>query len=242
MSHLRGIKVMGLSLVAMLALAAFAAASASASQPKAELESGAFPVSFTGSGGTGTLEVVPTPTRTVTCTSNSSSGEIASATTTKKVKVVFKGCTSTGPFGIKVNCSSSGAATGEIVSSLLKGSLFYITAGSSEAGIDLEPESAPEFAKFTCGGIETLTVTGSVVGKLTPVNAAFGTSFTLTFTQSAGIQNPQGYLAATGCAFTKDTLNTAGTGFESFSKQSGVSGTETLTTSKKLKIVSSKCA
>ena len=241
MSHLRGIKIIGLSLVAMLALAAFAAASASASQPSAELESGTFPVSFTGSGGEGTLEVLPTPTRTVTCTSNSSKGNIASATTVNKVNVIFKGCTSTGPFGIKVNCSTSGAATGEIISTSLKGSLFYLTAGSNAAGTDLEPESGTEFAKFTCGGLETLTVTGSVVGKLTPVNGPFSTSFTLTFSQKEGHQEPEGYLAASGCGFVKDVLNTAGTGFESFSKQSGVKGTETVTATKKLKIVSSKC-
>jgi hypothetical protein len=241
MSHLRGIKVMGLALVAMLAFAAFAA-SASASEPKAELESGAFPVTFTGSGGLGVLEVLPTPTRIVHCTANTSSGEISSATTAKKVKVIFKGCTSTGPFGIKVNCSSSGAATGEIVSFLLKGLIVYIKAGTSDTGIDLEPESGTEFAKFTCGGgIETLSVTGTVVGVLTPVNSAFTTAFTLTFAQKEGHQIPEGYLANTGCGFVKDVLNTAGSGFESFSKQSAVEGTETLTTSKKMKVTASKC-
>jgi hypothetical protein len=249
------IKTLSVALAAVFVFGAVAAASASASQPKAELESGTFPVSFTGAGGAGTLEVLPTPKRTVSCTGNKSSGEIASATTVKKAKVIFTGCTATGPFGIKVNCTSSGAATGEIVSNLLEGSLQYIALHELEiagkkvktnVGIDLKPESPnTEFAKFVCGGVQEMKVTGSVIGMLTEINGAFGTSFTLTFLQTEGHQLPETFFATSGCAATTDVLSTTGTslgfGGETFAaKQSGVEGTETLTTPK-MKVVASSC-
>lgn len=243
------IKTLSLSLAAVFVFGAMAAASASASQPKAELESGAFPVSFTGSGGAGKLETVAegTKVRTVNCTGNNSSGKISGATTISAATVKFTGCTATGPFGIKLGCKTSGAATEEIVTNALKGTLFYIKSGSSEAGVDLEPESGTEFAKFVCGGIQEISVTGSVVGKLTPVNAAFGTAFTLEFVQKAGLQSPEGYLAASGCGFTKDVLMSKGTslgfGGENFAAiQSGVEGKESITTGSKMKIVSNSCA
>lgn len=223
-------------LVALAAMAFLGAGTASASQPKAEPEGGAFPVSFSGSGGEGTLETVAegTKVRTVTCTSNTSSGEVNSATTAKNVKVIFKGCTTKGPFGT-LNC-------GEIKTVALRGTLFYLVAGSSEVGIDLEPESGTTFATFTCGGIETLTVKGSVIGKLTPVNS-LTKSFTLTFSQKSGKQEPETYLAATGCGATKDTLTTEGSGFEKFGPiQSGIKATESLTMGKAIKVASTKCA
>lgn len=247
MKHL---KMLGLAAVAALAvMATIGAAAASASQPKVEPEGGTFPVTFTGSGGAGKLETTPEgaekKVRTVNCTENTSSGEVNSATTVKKVAVTFKGCTATGPFGIKLNCTTAGKAAGEIVTTTLKGTLVYIKSGSSEAGILLEPESGTTFAEFTCGGVQKLTVTGSLVGKLTPVNTLTN-AFTLTFSQTAGVQSPEGYLAPTGCAFTKAVTSSAGTavgfGGENFGAiQSGVEGTESLTTSKKMKVVSTSC-
>jgi hypothetical protein len=213
--------------------------SASASQPKFEYESGQFPVSFAGSGGAGKLETVAegTKVRKVNCNSNTSTGELSSATTVSNIVVKFKECTTTGPIGEKMSC-------GEIVTTKLKGKLYYLTAGSSEVGVDLEPESGTEFAKFVCKNIfvtETLTVTGSVVGKLTPVNT-LANKFTLTFSQKAGHQEPEGYLAAVGCAFTKDVLSTTGSGSDVFGPiQSGVEGVETITTAENVKVVATKC-
>jgi hypothetical protein len=239
------IKTLSVALAAVFVFGAIAAAGASASQPKAELESGAFPITFTGSGGTGVLEVLPEPKRKVTCTSNTSSGNIASSTTITGAKVIFKGCTAEGPFG-NVSCNTSGANSGEIKSTTLKGKLVYLIAGSARVGMDLEPETGTEFAKFVCGGVQELIVTGSVIGELTKVNEPFGTSFTLTFTQTEGHQAFESYLNPTGCTAVKDVLMTEGKalfiGGENFAaKQSAVQGTEALTTSKKMKIVSSKC-
>jgi hypothetical protein len=237
-----------LSLVALAAMAVMAligAGTAAASQPKAEPEGGAFPVAFSGSGGAGTLETVSESgkVRTVSCTGNTSSGEVNSATTVKNGKVKFTGCTTSGPFGNNWTCTSSGAASGEVVTAALKGTLYYLVSGTAETGILLEPESGANFASFTCKGIllsETLTVTGAVVGKLTPVNS-LTTSFTLTFTQTAGVQSPATYLNAA-CSATGAVLSTAGSGAETFGPiQSGVGATESLTTAKNIKVAATKC-
>jgi hypothetical protein len=243
---MKQIKMLGLAaLAAMAVMALVGAGTASASQPKAEPEGGTFPVSFTGSGGAGTLETVSESgkVRTVTCTGNTSSGEVNSATTVKKVNVKFTGCTTSGPFGNNWTCTSSGAASGEVVTVALKGTLYYVKAGSSESGILLEPESGSTFASFTCKGIflsETLTVSGAVVGKLTPLNS-LTSSFTLTFTQTAGVQSPESYLD-NACSAVKAVLSTTGSGAETFGPiQSGISATESLTTAKKIKIAATKC-
>lgn len=246
---MRYLKMLGLAgLAALAVMAIVGAGTASASQPKAEPEGGTFPVEFSGTGGAGKLETVAegTKVRTVNCEGNKSSGKISSATSATNVSVKFTGCTATGPFGIKLACTSPGAASGEIVTSTLKGTLFYIKAGSSEVGIDLEPASGTQFAEFTCGGVQKIVVTGSVVGKLTPVNTLTNT-FTLSFTQTAGKQSPEGYLAASGCGFTKDVTSSTGTalgfGGENFGPiQSGIEGSETLTTSKKIKVASTSCS
>jgi len=237
-----------LALIAVLAFSAIASASASASQPKAEPEGGTFPVGFTGSSATGgTLETVKG--RLVTCTSDSSKGSIDSATTVTNVIVIFKGCTASGPFGIKLPCAS-GKTSGEIETVALKGTLFYVKAGSSDSGVLLEPTSGPmtKFASFLCGptlGVEeTLAVRGSVVGAITPVNT-LTTAFSLKFTQTKGVQSPLEYLDAT-CTKKKAALETEGVGkgfgSETWAyEQSGVGTTESLTTSKKVKISASSC-
>jgi hypothetical protein len=241
------LKMLGLAaLAALCVMALVGAGTASASEPKAEPEGGAFPVEFSGSGGTGLLETVAegTKIRKVHCTENTSVGEIDSATTAKNVEVTFKGCTAEGPFG-NVNCTTAGKSTGEITTTTLKGTLVYIKSGSSEAGILLQPVSG-NFAEFTCGGLQKLAVSGSVVGKLTPVNTLTKT-YTLTFSQKAGKQEPETYLANSGCGATKATLSTTGTKVffpgENFGPiQSGIQGSETLTLNKNVKVNSTSCA
>jgi len=247
MSYVRKMRVWGAALMAVFAFSAIASASASASQPKAEPEGGTFPVTFTGSSAVGgTLETVKK--RLVTCTSDTSKGSISSATTVTGAKVIFKGCAASGPFGVKLPCKSSGKASGEIETVALKGTLFYVKAGSSESGVLLQPESGTTFASFVCGptlGVEeTLAVRGSVVGVIAPVNSLVS-AFTLTFSQTAGVQSPIEYLSAT-CAKTKASLETEGVG-KGFGSEtwafecSGIAGAESLSTSKKMKIAASSC-
>jgi hypothetical protein len=109
----------------------------------------------------------------------------------------------------------------------------------------ISPESGTTFASFTCKGIflsETLTVSGGVIGELTPVNSLTN-SFTLTFNQTGGHQAPETYLSNTGCSATKAVLSTTGSGAESFGPiQSGIKATESLTTSKKIKVAATSCS
>jgi hypothetical protein len=238
-------KTLPLALVAILAVGALMAASASANQPKAEPEGGTFPVTFSGTGGAGKLQTVAegSKSREINCSGNSSTGEVNSGTTVKNAKVKFTGCTATGPFGVKLSCNSSGAASGEIVTAVLKGKLVYLKATGSEAGIDLETETAgAKLVEITCGGIQKLAVTGSVIGKLTPVNSLTKT-YTLTFAQSAGHQAFENYFITPNgaCTATKDVLTTVGSGFESFTQQSAIEGTETLSLSKAIKVNSTNC-
>lgn len=236
-----------------IALATFAVAglafapAASASQPKFEPEGGTFPVTFSGTGGAGTLETVPdgTKVRVVKWVGNTISGEINSSTTLRHVVLTFTGATATGPFGSNVACTGPGLSSGEFVTTSLKGMLVYVKAGSSEVGIDLQPESGTAFAEFTCGGLQKFVISGSVIGKLTPVNSLTN-SFTLTFTESAGKQSPESSLSPTGCTATKDVLSAIGTavgfGGENFGPlQIGFAKSESLTTSKKMKVAASSC-
>ncbi|HEX6456180.1 MAG TPA: hypothetical protein VF009_06630 [Solirubrobacterales bacterium] len=236
------LKLLGLAVVAaMAAMAVLGASMASASEPVSESEGGK-PVTFTGMGGASTLEVLPEggKSRTVNCTSTKSSGEFSLASTEKFTKITFNGCTATGPFGTKVSCSS-GLMGGEIFTTALKGTLVYLTAGSSEAGIDLEPESGTTIATFTCG-FESMTVTGSVIGKFTPVNT-WATAYALKFAQTGGKQEAETFLANVGCAPVTDVLSTTGTGAEAFGpRQSGLAAEEKMTFVKQVRMATSKCS
>jgi hypothetical protein len=244
MSYLRNIKVMGLALVAMLLFSGIAAASASARQPHTE----GFPVNLTGTSGAGKLETIKDEkglVRTFSCTGDTTSAEINSETSLKGVQFIFTGCTATGPFGENAPCKSAGAGENEIRAEPLKGELIYLVANSSRAGMDFKPEAGETFASFTCVGLfgitEHLTVTGSVVGELTPVNV-LSNKFELILKQTKGRQEPEEYLDPVPCKGVKDVLETTGSNFESFGPlQSGLEATETVTTSKNLKVVSSKC-
>jgi hypothetical protein len=236
------LKLLGLAVVAaMAAMVVLGASLASASEPISESEGGKA-VTFTGAGGASTLEVLPEggKSRTVNCTSSKSSGEFALASTEKFTKITFTGCTATGPFGTKVSCSS-GLMGGEIFTAALKATLVYLTAGSSEMGIDLEPEAGTTIATFTCG-FESMTVTGSVIGKFTPVNT-LTTAYTLKFAQTGGKQAPESFLANVGCASVMDVLSVTGTGAEAFGpRQSGLALEEKLTFAKAVRMASTKCA
>jgi len=234
----------GLVALSVLGLSAVSAANALASgQPKFETESGEIKgTTFTGTGGAGVLET--TAGDTVSCKGNTSSGELNSATTVKNVLVKFTGC-STSISGFKAPCKTTGAAAEEIRTNALKGETAYLIKGSNRAGLDLQPEAAGgSFAVFGCtllGQTATLTVTGSVVGELTPVNAAFGTAFTLTLNQTKGVQEFTKFLSPANCESVEDILKTKSEGAKVFGPtQSGVQGTEKITTSKNIKIVSNK--
>jgi len=230
--YLRNLKVGGAALVAVLMFSALATASASAAKPEFK-SPGGFPVKFTATSGAGKLETagVDGVHRTVTCKSDTASGEITGAKTAKAIVVVFKECSAV-ESGITFNC-------GTITTNKLTAEPNYLTnpAVAGEVGLDLKPEAGNEFAKFTCTAgflSETLTVTGSVVGKITPTNKLTKT-YALTFAQTAGKQRYEGYFV--GATFTKDILETAGAGAHIFGpEQSAIEGTESITTEKEVEL------
>jgi hypothetical protein len=228
MKDKRNLRVMGLALVAVFLLGAVGAASASAALPEFKAPGG-FPVKFSAESGAGTLETVAG--RTVTCKKDKATGEVGSATEAKNIVATLEECT-TGAFGITFNC-------GTITSNTLKASPHYLTNPntSTEVGLDFLPVSGTEFAKFTCTSIfgnETLAVKGSAVGKITPINKATK-SATLTFAQTNGKQKYEGYFV--GATFTKDTLETTGTGLMGFGpEQSAIERVYTVLFEKEIEI------
>jgi hypothetical protein len=199
---------------------------------------------ITGTGEAGTLET--TAGSTVSCKGNTSSMTLNSFTKLDAVLVKFTGCSTViGPF--KAPCKSATGASGEIITSHLSAELVYLTKASGRGGFVLEPETAGPIATFGCtflGQTATLTVRGSVVGEVTPVShgvpLVYGTAFTLTFGQTKGHQELESYLSPATCAPIPSVLETESSGAQSFpSTQSGIRGTEKMTTSKKIAIFTS---
>jgi len=177
----------GLGLLAALLIGGPLAASASASLPEF---SGPFPKAFTSTGKTATVETVAK--LQATCTGASDEGTIETPKT-GTAKIRLTGCKALG-----FECQSKGAKAGEIVTSTLVNTLGYINAQKKEVGLDLSgPASGAPFAEFTCSEY-TITVTGSVIGKLTPLNKALkaGKKVSLKFKQSKGKQKPTNFEGA----------------------------------------------
>jgi hypothetical protein len=241
------LRSLGLAALAALSVMAFVASAASASEPVGTPNPAGFPVGFSGAGGTGTLETTPDSGGTVHkvhCTASTSTGELSSASTTKNTVVKFTGCTDASS---GVPCTSSGAASKEIVTNKLHGTLVYLATNSSKSGVLLKPETGTTFAAFACGlfGINAnVTVSGEVLGELTPVNV-FTKTFTLTFKKTAGHPIPSSYLNPTGCGHvsTTDSLKSSSTGAQVWGPlTSGLEGSQTLTFTKEIKVDATVCA
>jgi hypothetical protein len=230
----RNLKTLGLSFLAVFLLGAIAAASASAAQPTFEIEGGGT-TTFSGSGKGGTLETIEDSGgkhHAVSCTGSKSAGTVNSSSKATKITVTFTGCTSSG-----TACTTAGANSGEIITKALEGELFFREKGTTNTVLLLKPEGGGNFAEFKCGfGLETISVAGNVAGDLTPVNSLTN-SFTLSFAQTSGVPSPGAYESSS-CALTSTLLETTGSGPENFSKlDSGIKGSETVTTTKKVKIL-----
>lgn len=224
----------GLALVAALLFSAVAAGSALAAGPGPEFVS-PFPNPFTSSGGAGELNTTGGQPP-VKCEANTNVGEIANGQAVNKVKVTFTGCKTTLLF--TVACTSSGQPSGTIVTNNLTGTLVTLPLSTEKerkehTGILLRPESGAEFAKFTCGGVETITVTtsidstgqaGGLVGELKPVNVKTKTATLVLEEVAAGVQRWTSYLDRPECKLhTGVFLLSSGSGLLNFSNvQSGI--------------------
>lgn len=217
------VRMLGLALVAALAVTAVAVSSASAATCSTKpCFTGPYPNTFTSKSGAGTLETVGGTK--VKCSSDSTEGgEITGEKTDKVKSVVFKGCESSG-----FKCSTSGAASGEIKTSELESTLGYINKSTKEVGIELKPKGGGNFATFECTAFVKVTVKGSVIAVITPINTET-TKYTLKFTQTKGKQTPQNLEGQ-----SKDTLESSvdGGAFE----ESGEETSDELTLAKTAKI------
>lgn len=157
---------------------------------------------FTSTSGKSTLET--TSGTKVTCKADTDSGEstgVHTGTTTVK----FTGCEAIG-----IKCSTTGAASGEIVTGA-KSTLVWLNEAKEEAGQLLEAEE-----KTIKCSILSYKVKGSVLGAF----SASGTSGTLTFKEKKGVQEPTEY-EMEGKKFKAIT--------ETEGVQSGLETTDTLT-------------
>ncbi len=211
MNYLRRLSLCAV-LVAMLG--AIGASAASAAPPEFV---GPMPLGFESKLTASTLETVGG--LKVTCTAGVNSGQVTGSKTLT-VEMRFTGCMLNG-----IPCRSSSAAN-EIETSVLTGTLGYINKAKKQVGLDLASPGAP-LMDFTCGEDLQIVVTGSVIGKIKPVDKLIQPPrhFTLKFVQSKGKQKPTkleaglvdvletsvlgGPLEATGLSST-DTLSFAG--------------------------------
>jgi hypothetical protein len=210
-------RILGLSLIAVLAMSALVAASASAQAPefgrcvKVAKGTGKFGMASCTGEKAGSYEWVPglgasskfttaskvgtfvTLTETVggtkiTCHGQTATGEYTGAKTVGQVLLRFTGCESSGG-----KANSPGEPEGVVVSKSLQGSLGIVKSGETskqnKVGLDLLPEApAGPVTEFSVGGI-ALVVRGSVI---VPVTAnKMQLTATLKFAQAKGKQKPE---------------------------------------------------
>jgi len=169
---MKRIRIVGLCLMAVMAVSAVAAASSSATLPEFEA-TGGLPATFTSTNSSNLLPTLHSSVleSVVNCTETKDSGEISGATVVSKIKVLYSGCkegTSSNKCG-----NETGAASGNILTKELNGRIGYIAGHLTEklVGTELEPSSGTVFAEFTCeGAAGKVTVEGCTIGEAKPIN------------------------------------------------------------------------
>jgi hypothetical protein len=130
------------------------------------------------------------------------------------------------------SCQSAGAASGEVVSSSLAGTVGFISDNANGAeilpvvGVDLS--NSPALIKASCGGAsEELVVSGSAIGAITKPDKPF-TKFTLKYASANGKQTPEQFEIG-----SPDTLKgTFGSGAEA----TGLTTTQKITNEEPIEI------
>ena len=161
----------------------------------------------------------------ILCTGQTASGEYHSTAQVNNVTLKLTGCelVSSG-----AKCSSSGAASGEIVSGTLQGTLGWVDKEANKVGLELFPAGEGLIAAAECGAT-TIALTGEVIGQITPLDAMRST-FTVKFKQKKGVQSFQHFWTE----INNETLelSIAGGAYE----QAGLALEETLTNEEELEI------
>jgi len=166
---MKRITVIGVALVAVLALGVMAA-SASAAPPEFLNSSGsaATGATFTATSGAGTLK----GTEEIKCEGGSSSGTISGASTVSSVLVDFTGCYKGTEKKESTLCHSKGQTGSSILTVHLSGSLGSVETSEAASGVGLllAPASGTEYTSVEHCTSSPSHVTGSVIGEVTPVN------------------------------------------------------------------------
>ena len=156
-----------------------------------EWNPGAAKPKFTTTGGVGTLTALSGVT--VVCKTEASGGEFNTPQTVTGVTVRFTGCESAG-----FKCATAGAKEGEIVTNPLEGRLGIINKGKKQIGEGLFPTAADGglYVTFNCGVALHITVGGSVINPITPIDKMIGPGLTVThetlkYKATAGKQIPE---------------------------------------------------
>jgi len=206
------LRTLGLSGLAVLALSATATATASAALPEFV---GPIPVPFTAKSGVTTLETVKKAT--ITCTSDKATGEVTGPKT-GLITITLSGCEFV---TIGLPCNTPGVPPGEVITATLIMTLGYISEPKHEAGVDLSTATGGPLIEATCGPLR-VTVTGSVIGKITPVKKVIAPPghFTLKFSQAAGKQKPT--------HFEGGPIDVLSTSFGGPFAESGLSSTDSI--------------
>lgn len=179
---MRRARTIGVCCAALVALSATMTASAWAVPPEF---TGPFPTPFKSKSGVTVLETVKKAT--IRCTADTGSGEVTGPKA-GTMTITFTGCEFV---TLGVPCNTVGVPPGTIVTTQLLMTLGYINGPKKEVGVDLSTATGGPLVGFTCAGL-SVSVTGSVIGKITPVNKVVAPPghFALRFVQAGGKQKP----------------------------------------------------
>jgi len=173
-------------------------------------------------GATGAVKLESTGRTIVTCAAGTASGEYAGPKT-ETATLKLSGC-QTGARGKGTACQSAGAASEEVRTAGLTGSVDFIHEGidpeKPSVGIDFKPTSGTQIAAFECGGA-AVVVGGSVIAPIGTVDK-MTEALKVIAKASAGIQSVEAFEAG-----PKDTLSMSVSG--GAAKQAGLSTTVTQT-------------
>jgi hypothetical protein len=191
--------------LALAAFFAFSVASASATQPVfygvGEIGGSVASQKISGTLGAAFLEGKTSKSK-ISCTGGTATGEITGPTKTVNNVTTFTGCETGG-----LPCKS-GATEGVIETAKLEGVLGQLKVNSTPGlrlfapGEGGKKPKTGSLASFTCaGGAVSVVVSGSVIGQLsgaqglTPAEGKFAASNKLTFSETAGKQKYESFLA-----------------------------------------------
>ncbi len=168
------------------ALLAIAASSASAALPEFTPP---FPKNMSATSGASTLETVGG--MKIECAADTAGGAVT-APQSGTISLTFTGCELVLASG-KVPCTTPGTPPETIVTPPLPAQLGYMSHTPTKAVVGLQIGSGEViFAEFDC--INKVTVRGSIIGKITPINKLvkpLPKHFTLAFKQAKGVQKPK---------------------------------------------------